>query len=82
MAGKIDLSEEILSQLEQKIGFVAGIYRERYREEKVFVQDLIAEIRKCRKQMETILNEVECMKEIVGGLNEEGTGSLSEKEKA
>jgi hypothetical protein len=65
MAGGIKLTSEVLEQLERKIGFIAGVYKKGYNEEKVFVSHLIGEIKRLKAELQYLRGDLERIKTMV-----------------
>lgn len=71
MARKIEFTRELLESVRKSIGFVAGIYRQQWSEEKIFVSDLVSEIIRLKEEIEVLKH----------GLSGEGESAKEKAEK-
>lgn len=58
MAGKIELTFEVLASVEKSIGFISAIYREQWNEHKISVSELIDEIRRLKRENEALKHDL------------------------
>lgn len=71
MAREVELTFEVLESVEKSIGFISAIYREQWSQHKIYVRDLVEEIRRLKRENEALKHN----------LSGEGEGAKKEEAK-